>query len=95
MEKKVKSPYRSAYKVGISVFVIIVVLLSLLISSITKSCNPVTNKKDNVINVSQIDTVYLPNPNAVKVVVHDTVFKTIPCNRKHLDMVKSTKDTSK
>ena len=97
MSKQKTSPYNFAYKIGISVFVILVALVSLIVISISKSCNPST--KTNILTydstIMRMDTVYLPNPNAVKVVVHDTVYKTATCTKKHCDVVKTTKDTSK
>ena len=35
------------------------------------------------------------DPNAVKVYIHDTVYKTPTCTKKHCDVVKTTKDSSK
>jgi hypothetical protein len=97
MSKQKKSAYNFAYKVGITVFVILVGIVSLIVISLTKSCNTFT--KTNIQHhdslITMMDTVYLPNPNAVKVVVHDTVYKTATCNKKHCDVVKTTKDTSK
>ena len=91
------SIYKSSYKIGISVFTILVILISTLTIVITKSCNPsdkvdVTHQ-DTI--VAELDTVYLPNPNPVKVIIHDTLYKTSPCTKKHCDNPKSTKDTSK
>jgi len=97
MMKQKKSAYNFAYKVGISVFVILVGIVSLVVISVTKSCDsPIkssTITQDTI--VGQTDTVYLPNPNAVKVYVHDTVYKTATCTKKHCDIVKTTKDSSK
>ena len=97
MMKQKKSAYNFAYKVGISVFVILVGIVSLVVISVTKSCDsPIkssTITKDTI--VGRTDTVYLPNPNAVKVYVHDTVYKTATCTKKHCDIVKTTKDSSK
>jgi hypothetical protein len=97
MSKQKKSAYNFAYKVGITVFVILVGIVSLIVITITKSCNTGTNTKllthDSMI--TKMDTVYLPNPNAVKVVVHDTVYKTTSCTKRHCDVVKSTKDSTK
>jgi hypothetical protein len=45
--------------------------------------------------ITTVDTVYLPNPNAVKEYVHDTVYKTVICTKKHCDVIKSTKDSTK
>jgi hypothetical protein len=95
--KQKKSTYNFAYKVGISVFVILVGIVSLLVISVTKLCNsPIksnTITQDTIVGLT--DTVYLPNPNAVKVYVHDTVYKTATCTKKHCDIVKTTKDSSK
>ena len=95
--KQKKSAYNFAYKVGISVFVILVGIVSLVVISVAKSCDsPIkssTITQDTI--VGQTDTVYLPNPNAVKVYVHDTVYKTATCTKKHCDVVKTTKDSSK
>jgi hypothetical protein len=95
--KQKKSTYNFAYKVGISVFVILVGIVSLLVISVTKLCNsPIksnTITQDTIVGLT--DTVYLPNPNAVKVYVHDTVYKTATCTKKHCDVVKTTKDSSK
>jgi hypothetical protein len=98
MMKQKKSAYNFAYKVGISVFVILVGIVSLVVISVTKSC-------DSRIKLSTISSrhnswtnrygVYLPNPNAVKVYIHDTVYKTATCTKKHCDVVKTTKDSSK
>jgi hypothetical protein len=97
MMKQKKSTYNFAYKVGISVFVILVGIVSLLVISVTKLCNsPIksnTITQDTIVGLT--DTVYLPNPNAVKVYVHDTVYKTATCTKKHCDVVKTTKDSSK
>lgn len=97
MMKQKKSAYNFAYKVGISVFIILVGIVSLVLISVTKSCdsniNLNTTTQDTIIG--HIDTVYLPNPNAVKVYVHDTVYKTSTCTKKHCDLVKTTKDSSK
>jgi len=97
MMKQKKSTYNFAYKVGISVFVILVGIVSLLVISVTKLCNsPIKSNKitqDTIVGLT--DTVYLPNPNAVKVYVHDTVYKTATCTKKHCDVVKTTKDSSK
>jgi len=97
MNKQKKSVYNFAYKVGISVFVVLVSIVSLIIITVTKSCDSPIKSKTNTMDtiVGQIDTVYLPNPNAVKVVVRDTIYKTATCTKKHCDVVKSTKDTSK
>jgi len=71
--------------------------VSLLVISVTKLCNsPIksnTITQDTIVGLT--DTVYLPNPNAVKVYVHDTVYKTATCTKKHCDVVKTTKDSSK
>ena len=72
-------------------------LISALTIVVTKSCNPsdkvdVTHQ-DTI--VAELDTVYLPNPNPVKVIIHDTLYKTSSCTKKHCDNPKSTKDTSK
>lgn len=95
--KQKKSTYNFAYKVGISVFVILVGIVSLLVISVTKLCDsPIksnTITQDTIVGLT--DTVYLPNPNAVKVYVHDTVYKTATCTKKHCDVVKTTKDSSK
>jgi len=95
--KQKKSTYNFAYKVGISVFVILVGIVSLLVISVTKLCDsPIksnTITQDTIVGLT--DTVYLPNPNAVKVYVHDTVYKTTTCTKKHCDVVKTTKDSSK
>lgn len=95
--KQKKSTYNFAYKVGISVFVILVGIVSLLVISVTKLCNsPIksnTITQDTIVGLT--DTVYLPNPNAVKVYVHDTVYRTATCTKKHCDVVKTTKDSSK
>jgi hypothetical protein len=97
MMKQKKSTYNFAYKVGISVFVILVGIVSLLVISVTKLCDsPIksnTITQDTIVGLT--DTVYLPNPNAVKVYVHDTVYKTTTCTKKHCDVVKTTKDSSK
>jgi hypothetical protein len=97
MMKQKKSAYNFAYKVGISVFVILVGIVSLLVISVTKLCDsPIksnTITQDTIVGLT--DTVYLPNPNAVKVYVHDTVYKTATCTKKHCDVVKTTKDSSK
>jgi len=97
MMKQKKSTYNFAYKVGISVFVILVGIVSLLVISVTKLCDsPIksnTITQDTIVGLT--DTVYLPNPNAVKVYVHDTVYKTATCTKKHCDIVKTTKDSSK
>jgi hypothetical protein len=97
MMKQKKSTYNFAYKVGITVFVILVGIVSLLVISVTKLCDsPIksnTITQDTIVGLT--DTVYLPNPNAVKVYVHDTVYKTATCTKKHCDVVKSTKDSSK
>jgi hypothetical protein len=97
MMKQKKSTYNFAYKVGISVFVILVGIVSLLVISVTKLCNsPIksnTITQDTIVGLT--DTVYLPNPNAVKVYVHDTVYRTATCTKKHCDVVKTTKDSSK
>jgi hypothetical protein len=97
MMKQKKSTYNFAYKVGISVFVILVGIVSLLVISVTKLCDsPIksnTITQDTIVGLT--DTVYLPNPNAVKVYVHDTVYKTATCTKKHCDVVKTTKDSSK
>lgn len=96
MERKNKSPYSFMYKVGVSVFVVLVVIISFVITSITKSCNPIIKSKTpESVTFTQIDTVYLPNPNAVKEYVHDTIWKVIPCTKKHSDITKSTKDSTK
>jgi hypothetical protein len=96
MNKQRKSVYNSAYKIGISVFVVLVGIVSLIVIGITKSCS---GSKTKVVTqdtmITMMDTVYLPNPNAVKVAVHDTVYKTAPCTKKHCDVVKSTKDSTK
>lgn len=97
MNKQRKSVYNSAYKIGFSVFVVLVGIVSLIVVGITKSCN-VSTKTRNITQdtiVGKVDTVYLPNPNAVKIVVHDTIYKTAPCTKKHCDVVKSTKDSTK
>jgi hypothetical protein len=95
--KQKKSTYNFAYKVGITVFVILVGIVSLLVISVTKLCDsPIksnTITQDTIVGLT--DTVYLPNPNAVKVYVHDTVYKTTTCTKKHCDVVKTTKDSSK
>jgi hypothetical protein len=95
--KQKKSTYNFAYKVGITVFVILVGIVSLLVISVTKLCDsPIksnTITQDTIVGLT--DTVYLPNPNAVKVYVHDTVYKTATCTKKHCDVVKTTKDSSK
>jgi len=95
--KQKKSTYNFAYKVGISVFVILVGIVSLLVISVTKLCDsPIksnTITQDTIVGLT--DTVYLPNPNAVKVYVHDTVYRTATCTKKHCDVVKTTKDSSK
>jgi hypothetical protein len=97
MMKQKKSTYNFAYKVGISVFVILVGIVSLLVISVTKLCDsPIksnTITQDTIVGLT--DTVYLPNPNAVKVYVHDTVYRTATCTKKHCDVVKTTKDSSK
>jgi hypothetical protein len=97
MMKQKKSTYNFAYKVGITVFVILVGIVSLLVISVTKLCDsPIksnTITQDTIVGLT--DTVYLPNPNAVKVYVHDTVYKTATCTKKHCDVVKTTKDSSK
>jgi hypothetical protein len=97
MMKQKKSTYNFAYKVGITVFVILVGIVSLLVISVTKLCDsPIksnTITQDTIVGLT--DTVYLPNPNAVKVYVHDTVYKTTTCTKKHCDVVKTTKDSSK
>ena len=97
MNKQKKSAYNFAYKIGVSVFVILVAIVSLIVISVTNSFDsPIKSKtitQDTI--VGQTDTVYLPNPNAVKVVVHDTVYKTATCTKKHCDVVKTTKDSSK
>jgi len=97
MTKQRKSIYNSAYKIGITIFVVLVAIVSLIVIGVTKSCNTGTNTKllthDSMI--TKMDTVYLPNPNAVKVVVHDTVYKTTPCTKRHCDIIKSTKDSTK
>jgi hypothetical protein len=68
-----------------------------LVISVTKLCDsPIksnTITQDTIVGLT--DTVYLPNPNAVKVYVHDTVYKTATCTKKHCDVVKTTKDSSK
>jgi hypothetical protein len=68
-----------------------------LVISVTKLCDsPIksnTITQDTIVGLT--DTVYLPNPNAVKVYVHDTVYKTTTCTKKHCDVVKTTKDSSK
>ena len=92
-----KSIYKSAYTIGVSVFTVLVVLVTVITITVTKSCNPI-NKNGTITQdtiVGKIDTVYLPNPNAVKVQIHDTIYKTLPCTKKHCDNPKSTKDTSK
>jgi hypothetical protein len=95
--KQKKSTYNFAYKVGITVFVILVGIVSLLVISVTKLCDsPIksnTITQDTIVGLT--DTVYLPNPNAVKVYIHDTVYKTATCTKKHCDVVKTTKDSSK
>lgn len=95
--KQKKSTYNFAYKVGITVFVILVGIVSLLVISVTKLCDsPIksnTITQDTIVGLT--DTVYLPNPNAVKVYVHDTVYKTATCTKKHCDVVKTTKDSAK
>ena len=95
--KQKKSTYNFAYKVGITVFVILVGIVSLLVISVTKLCDsPIksnTITQDTIVGLT--DTVYLPNPNAVKVYVHDTVYRTATCTKKHCDVVKTTKDSSK
>lgn len=92
-----KSIYKSAYTIGVTIFSILVVIVTIITITVTKSCNPINKigdeKQDTI--VGQLDTVYLPNPNAVKVFIHDTVYKTSTCTKKHCDVVKSTKDTSK
>jgi hypothetical protein len=97
MMKQKKSTYNFAYKVGITVFVILVGIVSLLVISVTKLCDsPIksnTITQDTIVGLT--DTVYLPNPNAVKVYVRDTVYKTATCTKKHCDVVKTTKDSSK
>jgi len=97
MMKQKKSTYNFAYKVGISVFVILVGIVSLLVISVTKLCDsPIksnTTTQDTIVGLT--DTVYLPNPNAVKVYVHDTVYITATCTKNHCDVVKTTKDSSK
>ena len=97
MNKQKKSAYNFAYKIGVSVFVILVAIVSLIVISVTKSfdsrINLVSRAQDTI--VGQTDTVYLPNPNAVKVYIHDTVYKTPTCTKKHCDVVKTTKDSSK
>jgi hypothetical protein len=96
MNKQRKSIYDSAYKIGVSVFVVLVGIVSLIVIGITKSCGSTKTKivtQDTMITT--VDTVYLPNPNAVKEYVHDTVYKTVPCTKRHCDFVKSTKDSTK
>lgn len=97
MNKQKKSAYNSAYKIGISVFLVLVAIVSSIVISVTNSFDtPIKSKtitQDTI--VVQTDTVYLPNPNAVKVIVHDTVYKTAMCAKKHCDVVKTTKDSSK
>jgi hypothetical protein len=96
MNKQKKSVYNSAYKIGISVFVVLVGVVSLIVISITKSYRGTKTKivtQDTMITT--VDTVYLPNPNAVKEYVHDTVYKTVICTKKHCDVIKSTKDSTK
>ena len=97
MNKQKKSAYNFAYKIGVSVFVILVAIVSLIVISVTKSFDsPIKSKtitQDTI--VGQTDTVYLPNPNAVKVVIHDTFYKTTTCTKRHCDVLKTTKDTSK
>lgn len=97
MNKQKKSPYNFAYKIGVSVFFVLVAIVSLIVISVTNLFDsPIKSKsitQDTIIG--HIDTVYLPNPNATKIYVHDTVYKTIPCTKKHSDVVKTTKDSSK
>lgn len=96
MERKKKSIYKSAYRVGIAVFIFFVLIVSLVISSITKSCNPSSkSSKNDTTTIRVPDTVYLPNPHPIQVLIHDTVYKPLPCTRRHYDGVKTTKDTSK
>jgi len=98
MSKEKKSVYNFAYKVGISVFIILVAIVSFIVITLfTKSFN--TSTKVNIQShdslITMMDTVYLPNPNAVKVVIHDTFYKTTTCTKRHCDVLKTTKDTSK
>ena len=97
MNKQKKSVYNFTYKVGVSVFLSLVAIVSIIVISITNSFeSPFKTKsitQDTI--VAQTDTLYLPNPNAVKVIVHDTVYKTATCTKKHCDVVKITNDSSK
>ena len=97
MTKQKKSLYNSAYKIGISIFVVLVGIVSLIVIGITKSCNSGSKTKTITQDtmITTMDTVYLPNPNAVKVYIHDTIYKTVPCTKRHCDVVKSTKDSTK
>jgi len=100
MAKEKKSMYESSYKIGVSVFVVLVILVSTVVITIARNCKPPQLfSKKNVYHTDTIflqDTVFLPNPNPVKQIVHDTVYKQIPCTKKHVEPIKSTKkDTIK
>ena len=100
MAKEKKSMYESSYKIGVSIFVVLVILVSSVVITIVKSCKPpqLFGKKDvyHTDTIIQQDTVFLPNPNPVRQIVHDTVYKQIPCTKKHVEPIKSTKkDTIK
>jgi len=97
MMKEKKSAYNFAFKIGVSVFVVLVGIVSLIVISITKSCTSSTKVQTEITDslITKTDTLYLPNPNAVKVYIHDTVYKTPTCTKKHCDVVKTTKDSSK
>lgn len=96
MIKKKSSLYSNAYKVGLTIFVILVIIVSLILVSVIKNISKTeTVKTEEIIGEIeiQLDTVYLPNPNPK--VIHDTVYKMVTCNKKHIDVVKTTKDTTK
>ena len=100
MAKEKKSMYQSSYRIGVSIFVILVILVSTVVITVARTCKPpqLFGKKD-VYHTDTIflqDTVFLPNPNPIRQIVHDTVYKQIPCTKKHYEPTKSVKkDTIK
>jgi len=100
MAKEKKSMYQSSYRIGVSIFVILVILVSTVVITVARTCKPpqLFGKKD-VYHTDTIflqDTVFLPNPNPIRQIVYDTVYKQIPCTKKHYEPTKSVKkDTIK
>ena len=100
MAKEKKSMYQSSYRIGVSIFVILVILVSTVVITVARTCKPpqLFGKKDvyHTDTIIQQDTIFLPNPNPVRQVIHDTVYKSIPCSKKHIESSKTTKkDTIK